>query len=241
MDNREVKWGDPDAPKWTIEGALYALSSVHEAFRKNGYALTMHGSVLVRGQGNDLDLIAVPMEFIVTPPEQMEGVMCELLDAKPVPREPVHGALNTWARACILRDGRQIDIEYRRPAPANEQREMADILAGVLAEHGYYLVVSSFPQNVTSNFVDTFAVPVRTEVTSPEKMDELIRAKFGAQALAEPKAGTFDSRVYEQNGLKVGICYLSSGPNRPLSELSLDSGAPSARTNRCLNGDLDAI
>jgi hypothetical protein len=59
-------------------------------------------------------LLAVPAELAVTPPEKMERLMCELLHATP-DGEPIKGLLRTWSRACILLDGRQIDMQYRLP------------------------------------------------------------------------------------------------------------------------------
>jgi hypothetical protein len=65
-----AKWGD--GPGWTIDQAMQVLTVLHPAFRENGYALAMHGSVSRDGKGNDLDLIAVPEELCVTPSEEME-------------------------------------------------------------------------------------------------------------------------------------------------------------------------
>ena len=62
-----AKWGN--GPGWTIDQAMQVLTVLHPAFRENGYALAMHGSVSRDGKGNDLDLIAVPEELCVTSPE----------------------------------------------------------------------------------------------------------------------------------------------------------------------------
>jgi hypothetical protein len=47
---------------------MRTLSLLDLRFRENGFAVTLHGSVSLGGKGNDLDLIAVPMELAVTPP-----------------------------------------------------------------------------------------------------------------------------------------------------------------------------
>jgi hypothetical protein len=207
IHNREVKWGKVDAPQWTIEGAMRALSLLHEAFRDNVYALSLHGSVVVNGRGNDLDLIAVPMELAVTPPEAMEQIMCELLRATPVPGEPKHGLLRTWSRACILDDGHQVDIEYRRPLPADWQSETRDRLIPFFWENGYHLEVCSFPSRVGDNYLDLLAVPVGTNVMLPERMDRLIREEFRAQLDGEAADGSAWHRMYLFDGWRLGIRY----------------------------------
>lgn len=70
--------------------------------KEDGPHLTLHGSVLVDGKGNDLYLMAVPMELSVTPPEEMEHITYELLDAIAVPDEPIQGLLRNLSPSCIL-------------------------------------------------------------------------------------------------------------------------------------------
>jgi hypothetical protein len=111
-----MKWGSPNAPSWTIEQAMQVMSLLTGPFWDNGYTLAVYGSVPTRGTGNDLDLLAVPAKRAVLPPEKMERIMCELLRATP-DGEPLRGLLRTWSRACILEDGRQIDMQYRLPPP----------------------------------------------------------------------------------------------------------------------------
>ena len=111
-----MKWGSRDAPGWTIEQAMQVMSLLTKPFWENGYSIALYGSVPAQGKGNDLDLLAVPAELAVTPPEKMERLMCELLRATP-DGEPRKGVLRTWSRACILEDGRQIDMQYRLPLP----------------------------------------------------------------------------------------------------------------------------
>src|SRR5580704_17321642 len=118
-----AKWGD--GPGWTIDQAMQVLTVLHPAFRENGYALAMHGSVSRDGKGNDLDLIAVPEELCATPPEEMERIMCDLIGATAVQDAPFQGTLGTWTRACVLKDGRGIDMEYRIPGPISERNEWA--------------------------------------------------------------------------------------------------------------------
>jgi len=115
-----MKWGSPDAPAWTIEEAMQVMSLLGKPFRENGYCLALHGSVPEQGKGNDLDLLAVPADLTATPPEEMEHLMCALLHASPF-EEPRRGLLRTWSRACILEDGRQIDMQYRLPLPLDWQ------------------------------------------------------------------------------------------------------------------------
>ena len=116
-----AKWGD--GPGWTIDQAMQVLTVLHPGFRENGYALAMHGSVSRDGKGNDLDLIAVPEELCMTPPEEMERMMCDLIGAQPAQQEPNRGLLGTWSRACVLEDGRGIDMEYRLPAPIDRRHD----------------------------------------------------------------------------------------------------------------------
>ena len=121
-----ARWGN--GPGWTIDQATEVLAALHPTFRENGYALPMHGSVSRDGQGNDLDLIAVPEELCVTPPEEMERLMCDLIGAQPAQQKPKRGLLGTWSRACVLEDGRGIDMEYRLPAPIDRRHEWASSL-----------------------------------------------------------------------------------------------------------------
>ena len=146
---------------------MQAISALHKPFRDNGYALTLHGSVLVDGKGNDLDLIAVPMELSVTPPEEMEHIMCELLGARALPEEPRHGILRTWARACILSDGRQVDIEYRRPAPADRQTETISSFVSIFWQNGYHLELCSFPSRENARNSVESSGPRVTHSTTP--------------------------------------------------------------------------
>jgi hypothetical protein len=111
-----MKWGSPDAPGWTIEQAMQLMALLATPFLDNGYSLALCGSVPARGNGNDLDLLAVPTEVTATPPEEMERLMCKLLGATPF-EEPRTGLLRTWSRAYILGDGRQIDMQYRINPP----------------------------------------------------------------------------------------------------------------------------
>src|SRR6266851_3746929 len=57
------------------------MSLLTKPFWENGYSLALYGSVPAQGKGNDLDLLAVPAELVVTPPEKMERLMCELRHA----------------------------------------------------------------------------------------------------------------------------------------------------------------
>jgi hypothetical protein len=99
-----------------MEQAMQVMSLLAKPFWENGYSLALYGSVPAQGQGNDLDLLAVPADLSVTPPEEMERLMCALLHATPF-GEPRKGLLRTWSRACILEDGRQIDMQYRLLSP----------------------------------------------------------------------------------------------------------------------------
>jgi hypothetical protein len=87
-----MKSGSRHAPGWTIDQAMQVMSVLTEPFRENGYTLALHGSVARQGTGNDVDLLAVPATPTVTPPEDMERLM---------------------------RDRREIDMQYRLPAPTD--------------------------------------------------------------------------------------------------------------------------
>ena len=76
MDDRGGN-ADPLTPRHEISGEWAAV--------------TLHGSVSLGGKGNDLDLIAVPMELAVTPPEDMERILCDVLGAAPLRVEPRGG------------------------------------------------------------------------------------------------------------------------------------------------------
>jgi len=114
-----MKWGSSDAPGWTIEQAMHVMALLIKPFKENGYYIALHGSVSELGKGNDLDLIAVPGDHVMTQPERMERIMCAILGATPF-EEPRSGSLGDWSRPCILEDGRKIDMQYRLlpPQPA---------------------------------------------------------------------------------------------------------------------------
>ena len=166
-------------------------------------------SVLRNGKGNDLDLIAVPMELSVTPPEEMERIMCERLDAKALPEEPKLGLLGSWTRPCILRDGRQIDMEYRFPLPADLRNANIAPILTLFGHNGYQVAVSSFPNHVSKNFLELFAMPIRPDVTSPQDMDRLIPEKFRARLNGEPtEKSTWRSTYVWPEGWSIGVHYL---------------------------------
>jgi hypothetical protein len=209
-----MKWGNSDAPEWTIESAMEALSLLHQAFHKNGYALTLHGSVSRNGTGNDLDLIAVPMELSVSPPEEMEQVMCRLLGATPLPEEPIHGLLRTWARPCILNDGRQIDIEYRRPLPVDRQNEQLLPFITIFSQNGYHLEFCSFPNRVGGHYLELIALAVNSNVPPPEEMDRVMVDAFRAQIASEPIDSSSSARSYLlADGWTLGIRYVGPPVN----------------------------
>lgn len=205
--NTDVKWGDPDAPRWTIEEAMRTLSLLDMRFRENGYAVTLHGSVSLGGKGNDLDLIAVPMELAVTPPEDMERILCDVLGAMPLPVEPRVGLLRTWARACILADGHQIDIEYRRPAPVDQQTLTIDPLISFLWENGYHAQVCSFPSRFGEAYLDLLAVPARPDATLPADMDQPIEQRFQGQVIRDCPDISNCYRLYDFGNQKIGFRY----------------------------------
>ena len=173
-----AKWGD--GPGWTIDQAMQVLTVLHPAFRENGYALAVHGSVSRDGKGNDLDLIAVPEELCVTPPEEMERIMCDLIGAQPAQQEPNRGLLGTWSRACVLEDGRGIDMEYRLPAPINRRHEWASSLITLFRDNGYHVEFFSFPERLNANHFDLIALPLTLNATSPEAMDLTVAVGKGA-------------------------------------------------------------
>ena len=98
---------------WTFDQAIEVMRQLALPFSHHGYFLAILGAVAERGSSkSDLDMIAVPAELSITHPREMERLMCGILDATP-DGEPVQGFLGTWSRACFLRDGRMIDIQYR--------------------------------------------------------------------------------------------------------------------------------
>lgn len=164
-----AKWGS--GPGWTIDQAMEVLAVLHRPFRVNGYALAMHGSVSRDGKGNDLDLIAVPEQLCVTPPEEMERMMCDLIGAHPVQANPIHGLLGAWSRTCVLKDGRGIDMEYRLPGPIDRQHDWASSLITLFRENGYHLEFFSFPKRISTHYFDLIALPLALNTTPPKAVD----------------------------------------------------------------------
>ena len=138
-----ARWGN--GPGWTIEQAMQVLTVLHPAFRENGYALAMHGSVSRDGKGNDLDLIAVPEELCVTPPDGMERIMCDLIALPltlnatspeamdhlifeklqaPLLSDPVESSMSI--RSYHSDDDRKIGIRFARPAVVGDGGDNVD-------------------------------------------------------------------------------------------------------------------
>jgi hypothetical protein len=211
-----AKWSN--GPGWTIDQAMEILAVLHPPFRANGYALTMHGSVSRDGKGNDLDLIAIPMELCVTPPEEMERIMCVMIGATAVQDAPFQGTLGTWTRACVLKDGRGIDMEYRLPAPISERNEWAWSLISLFRENGYYLEFFSFPERTNAHYFELIALPNALKATPPEIMDGLILKRFEAQLLSEPVESSMSIRSYQSDdGRVIGIRFVGSAAGSPMA------------------------
>jgi hypothetical protein len=188
---------------------MEVLAALHPTFRENGYALAMHGSVSREGQGNDLDLIAVPEELCVTPPEEMEHLMCDLIGAQPAQQEANRGLLGTWSRACVLEDGRGIDMEYRLPTPIDHRHEWASSLITLFRDNGYHLEFFSFPERLTGNHFDLIALPLTVNATPPEAMDHLISEKLQAPSLSDPVESFVSVWSYHSDdGRKIGIRFV---------------------------------
>ena len=165
---------------------MQVLRAVEEPFREKGYGIAMHGSVPKQGEGNDLDLVAIPKELAVPPPEEMERVMCKLLDAQPLAEEPrADGLLRTWCRACILPDGRQIDVEYLRPVPPNLESETVSSLANEFWKNGYFVEFHSYGRAYDNEHdLQLLAIPARSAVTPPKEMEGLMCRRLDAAPIA---------------------------------------------------------
>lgn len=155
---------------------MQAMQLLAKPFRDKGYRLAVHGSVPEQGKGNDLDLLAIPSELAVPPPEEMEQLMCNLLGAQPVPEDPrVDGLLRTWCRACTLQDGRLIDMEYLRPVAPNLESETVSSLAKEFWNNGYFIELHSYgPDYDKEHYLRIVAIPARSTVTPPEEMEKLM-------------------------------------------------------------------
>ena len=188
-------------------------SALAKPFRSNGYTLALYGSVSQRGNGNDLDLLAVPAELTGTPPEEMEKLMCRLLNAKPVPEEPREGLLRNWCRACILSDGRQIDIEYRRSVPLDWQGALISSLMKPFWDNGYCIELHGSAQehDGKSNDLELLALPVRCVVTVPEQMERLMCELFDATPVPEEARNglvrTWRTACVLRDGRRIGVEY----------------------------------
>jgi len=206
-----MKWGPPDAPRWTIAQAMQVMQDLAEPFRDRGYRIAMHGSVPKQGDGDDLDLVAIPNELAVPPPAEMEKVMHRLLDAQPYGDAREEGLLRTWCRGYILPDGHKIDMEYL--LPVQPDLEKPSLLFNELWDNGYLLVVYSYGQEYDRGRHDLklLATPVRSNVTPPEEMEARLRSllSWGPAPLQAPDVVKIWRRAYvASDGKKIEMQYL---------------------------------
>lgn len=101
----------PPARPWRLLEAIAVLVTLQEPAKEAGYLLSMYGSTLTHGTGNDLDLVAFPWRFGVQPAD-LYSVMVIHGGCVPV-GVPYRGAMETEAQGFQRFDGRVIDLQVR--------------------------------------------------------------------------------------------------------------------------------
>lgn len=123
--------------------------------------------------------------------------------------EPNHGLLGTWSRACVLQDGRGIDMEYRLPTPVDRRHEWASSLVKLFWENGYHLEFFSFPERIDAHYYELIALPISRDATSPEAMDGLMREQFQEHLSSKPVEASVSIRAYGGgDGRKLAIRFV---------------------------------
>jgi hypothetical protein len=106
-------------PGWTLEEAQRLYRRLAPICHRSGYLLALCGLTLAEGQGQDLDLIAVPWRFNTSARECAEAI-CSGLGAETY-GEPYYGSMGTSAYFIRLKDGRLLDIQFREEGPRLRQ------------------------------------------------------------------------------------------------------------------------
>lgn len=97
---------------WTLDAARQAWGMLDPIAHRAGYTLAIYGSVL-RGRGNDLDLLAVPWRPD-TDPVDLRDRLVEHLALNPTALEGRYeGLMGTQCFVLQLKNGRVIDLQVR--------------------------------------------------------------------------------------------------------------------------------
>jgi hypothetical protein len=91
----------------TLQQGLDEVRRITPHFQDAGWILGVYGSVIMRGEGNDIDLIAVPVVYY---PESPATLMSRLYN---IYSDPYRGILETEAWSFTHHNGVQIDIQFR--------------------------------------------------------------------------------------------------------------------------------
>lgn len=96
----------------TIEEAQRVIALLSPVAHGQGYMLALYGSVLTRGYGRDIDVIAVPWRPGAASPEELIRVLCtQGFESPEVGRR---GAMSTYATVIIEKQtGLPIDLQIR--------------------------------------------------------------------------------------------------------------------------------
>lgn len=107
---------------WTIEEAVGALRALSPVAERAGYMLAMYGSVATKGEGADLDLLAVPWR----PTSSIELLAALRGEVALQQSGALHeGAMGTMAIQFLWWGDRVIDLQIREvSSPYPHRREL---------------------------------------------------------------------------------------------------------------------
>lgn len=100
-----------------------------------------------------------------------------------------------------MSDGRQADIEYRRPVTADRQALTISSFLTAFWENDYHLEVCSFPSPVGDNYLELLALPLRSDPTSPQDMNSITCEEFHARLGGDTREGSVWPNVYNTRRL----------------------------------------
>jgi len=126
--------GQGDEP-WSIADIPATLSALDELLAPRGWSVSAHGSTLLRGEGRDLDLFALPVYVNASPIEEVfEAIAAHWVVCSDITFDFTH---LYWQAVFLDRRGRLIDIAFWRRGD-DEGPKLRDIeLEDAIYEDGW--------------------------------------------------------------------------------------------------------
>lgn len=96
---------------WTRDDALLIYRALlYPAAERHGFSAALYGSVLLEGQGNDLDVFIVPQREN----HDITGLLCTLRRHMRTVADPIAGDWNRDVVLATTNDDKRIDFQFTR-------------------------------------------------------------------------------------------------------------------------------